>query len=118
MSQPLATSVRYNYTLRKIIIDLTSGCTLLVPPEVSPDLVTASSKDLEGVKVQDPGNAIHWPKLKVELSVEGLLKGKYSTSGGRDRREAMAVMAARVQAQQKKSRPAKSAKTAKVKSKK
>jgi uncharacterized protein DUF2442 len=92
-NQPVATSVRYNYTLRKVIIELSSGCTLLVPPEVSPELVTASTKDLEGVKIQGPGVAIEWPKLNVELSVDGLLKGKYTTPGGKDRRQAMAVVA-------------------------
>jgi hypothetical protein len=106
MSQPIATSVRYNYTLRKIIIELSSGCTLHVPPEVSPSLITASTKDLEGVKVQEPGNAIHWPKLNVELSIDGLLRGKYQVPGGRDRREAMANLL-ESQAKRKKSRPAK-----------
>jgi uncharacterized protein DUF2442 len=105
-SQPVAIAVRYDRRLRKVIIDLSNGCTLLVPPELAQGLSEASASDLAAAKILGPGTAIDWPKLDVQLSVAGLLTGNFGTAAwmairGRSSNEAALVSAA------KKHRPAK-----------
>jgi hypothetical protein len=78
-NQPIATSVKYNRRLRKIVIELSNGCTLLVPPELAQGLAGASAAELAAAKILGPGTAIDWPKLDVQLSVEGLLAGNFGT---------------------------------------
>jgi hypothetical protein len=78
-NQPVETNVSYNRRLRKIVIELSNGCTLLVPPELAEGLSNASAAELAAAKILGPGTAIDWPKLEVQLSVEGLLAGNFGT---------------------------------------
>ena len=87
-SIPVATDVRYDRRLRKVVIDLSNGCTLLVPPELAQGLSAASADELADAKILGLGTAIDWPKLDVQLSVGGLLTGVFGTASwmaGRDR---------------------------------
>ena len=83
---PVATSVKYNRRLRKIVIELSNGCTLLVPPELAQGLANASAAELAAAKILGPGTTIDWPKLDVQLSVEGLLAGNFGTPAWMARR--------------------------------
>jgi hypothetical protein len=78
--QPVATSVRYDRRTRKIVIELSNGCTLLVPPELAEGLSGASASHLAAVKILGPGTSIEWPKLDVQLSISGLLGGVFGTA--------------------------------------
>jgi hypothetical protein len=78
--RPVADAVRFDRRLRKIVISLSNGCTLLVPPELAQGLADASPEALSGAKVLGPGTAIEWPKLDVQLSVAGLLSGDFGTT--------------------------------------
>ena len=95
VNQPVATAVSYNRRLRKIVIELSNGCTLLVPPELAQGLSEASASDLAAVKILGPGTAIDWPKLDVQLSVEGLFAGNFGTPAWMARRESAANGGAR-----------------------
>jgi len=79
-SQPVATAVRYDRRVRKVVIDLSNGCTLLVPPELVQGLSGASAGELAAAKILGSGTAIDWPKLDVQLSVAGLLAGNFGTA--------------------------------------
>jgi hypothetical protein len=78
-SQPLATAVRYSRRLRKIIVELNNGSSLLFPPEITQGLMGASHAALADAKVLGPGTTLSWPKLDVQLSVLGLLNGQFGT---------------------------------------
>src|SRR4051812_47521082 len=78
-SQPLATAVRYDRRTRKVVIDLSNGCTLLLPPELAEGLSTASARDLSAAEILGPGTTIDWPNLDVQLSVAGLLNGSFGS---------------------------------------
>jgi hypothetical protein len=78
--QPVATGVSYNPRLRKIVIELNNGCTLLVPPELAQGLSGASSRELAAGRILGPGTSVEWPKLDVQLSVSGLLTGTFGTA--------------------------------------
>jgi hypothetical protein len=79
-NEPVATAVKYDRKLRKIVIELSNGCTLLVPPELTQGLSGASPSDLASAKILGPGTALEWPKLDVQLSVSGLLTGVFGTA--------------------------------------
>ncbi len=85
--QPVAKAVRYDRRLRKIVIDLSNRCTLLVPPELAQGLADASASDLAAAKILGPGTSIDWPKLDVQLSVAGLLAGTFGTAAWMSRKE-------------------------------
>jgi hypothetical protein len=77
--QPVADAVRYDRRLRKVVIELSNGCTLLVPPERTQGLSEASPRDLARAKILGPGTSIEWPSVDVQLSVAGLLAGRFGT---------------------------------------
>lgn len=77
--EPRATGARYDRRMRKVVIDLNNGCTLLVPPELAEGLRAASPGQLTNVRVLGPGTAISWPELDVQFSVTGLLAGLFGT---------------------------------------
>ena len=53
--EPRAVGVRYDRRTRKLVIDLSYGCTLLVPPELAQGLSTASPAELAQVLVRAQG---------------------------------------------------------------
>lgn len=78
--EPVANAVRYNRRQRRIVIELSNGCTLLVPPGLTQGLSDAAPRDLALAKILGPGTSIEWPSLDVQLSVAGLLAGQFGTA--------------------------------------
>lgn len=77
---PVAIAVRYDRRVRKVVIELSNGCALLVPPELAQGLSEASANELAAAKILGPGTAIDWPKLDVQRSVAGLLTGTFGAA--------------------------------------
>src|SRR4051812_37586800 len=77
--EPVADAVRYDRRVRKIVIELSNGCTLLVPPDLTQGLSEARPNDLAQARLLGPGTSIEWPSLDVQLSVAGLLAGRFGT---------------------------------------
>ena len=78
-NMPLAVGVDYNRRSRKIVIELSNGCTLLVPPELAQGLSGATPAELADARIIGPGTAIDWPQRDVQFSVEGLLAGNFGS---------------------------------------
>jgi hypothetical protein len=76
---PVAVGVDYNRRSRKIVIELSNGCTLLVPPELAQGLSDATPTELADARIIGPGTAIDWPQRDVQFSVEGLLAGNFGS---------------------------------------
>ena len=74
-SIPCAVAVRYDANSQQIVIDLTSGCSLHIPPQIVQGLAKATNTELRTVRILGPGTTIFWPKLDLHFSVEGLLEG-------------------------------------------
>jgi hypothetical protein len=77
--EPLAVRAKYDRRSRRIVIDLSNRCTLLLPPELAQGLRGASAADLSKVRLLGPGTTISWPALDVQFSVTGLLAGVFGT---------------------------------------
>jgi len=78
-TEPRARSARYDAAADRIVIELTSGATFSFAPWLAQGLRGASAADLAEVEVLGRGFALHWERLDVDFSVEGLLAGRFGT---------------------------------------
>jgi len=86
LTEPRATSVRYDRKSGRIIVDLTNGCTFAFPPRMAQGLETATDTELSAVETLGAGYGLHWEDLDVDLSVPGLLAGLFGTKSYMARR--------------------------------
>ena len=61
----------------RIVIDLDNGAEFSFPPILAQGLSHASEADLKQIQISPLGTGLHWPKLDVDLTVEGLLAGVF-----------------------------------------
>jgi len=78
-TEPRATSVRYDAKSRRVIVELTNGCTFAFPPRIAQGLEGAADEDLATVELLGAGYGLHWEDIDVDLSVPGLLVGLFGT---------------------------------------
>jgi hypothetical protein len=57
----------------RLTVEFTDGRSLTVPLKLYPTLLRASADDRAIFEIY--GRSIHWPRLDVDLGVEGLLAG-------------------------------------------
>jgi len=74
-------AVRAWYADGFIWIELEDGRRVGFPPAKFPRLQNADPADLAGVRIEARGKALRWEKLDEDLSVEGILAGRWWTSG-------------------------------------
>jgi hypothetical protein len=72
---PTAVSARYHSSTDSIILVLKSGRRLIVPREEIQGLATARRSDVAEIEIENLGTALTWPRLDLDYSIEGLLKG-------------------------------------------
>lgn len=70
---------RYDKATRRVVIDLASGVTLLIPVRLIQGLRKASAKELAEIDILGAGSGLYWPKLEVDIGVAGLLEGVFGT---------------------------------------
>jgi hypothetical protein len=90
-SEPRAAAARYDAGSGRIVIELTSGATFMVPAGLLEGLADAAPEALAAVEVVPGGEGLHLPLLDADLSVPGLLAGVFGSRGwmrmrGRDGR--------------------------------
>lgn len=83
--QPRAARVRYEAGSDRIVMDLTNGSTFAFPRKLAQGLEGAAASQLEKVAVVGIGFGIHWEDLDVDLSVAGLLAGRFGTRAHMER---------------------------------
>jgi hypothetical protein len=74
-----ASAAHYDRQTRRVVVDLTNGCTYAFPARLVQDLQGASDDDLARVAVDGMGFNLHWPPLDVDLFVPALLSGLFGT---------------------------------------
>lgn len=75
----LATSVLYDRHADRVVVTLTNGCTFAFPPRLAQGLEAAGPEALADVEVLGIGTGLHWGSLDVDLSVAGLLNGRFGS---------------------------------------
>ncbi len=113
LREPRATEVRYNRKLKRMVVELTNGCTFTFPPDLAQGLETATDGQLAQVEIIGVGYGLHWEALDVDLSVPGLLAGLFGTKAHMARQAGKTTSPAKAAAARangaKGGRPAKSA---------
>jgi hypothetical protein len=77
--EPRAATARYDRQVRRVIVELTNGCSFAFPPGLAQGLESASDDKLAGVEVLGSGYGLHWEQLDADLSIPGLLNGVFGT---------------------------------------
>ena len=74
-----AIDARYSKTSQRIIVELASGATLMIPANLIQGLQNAAAKDLSIIEILGVGSGLYWPRLEVDISVAGLLQGLFGS---------------------------------------
>ena len=81
-------AARFDAATRRIIVDLTNGCTFDFPARLTQGLEEAGDEELAEVEILGLGYGLHWETLDVDLSIPGLLAGVFGTTSLMDRQRA------------------------------
>jgi len=74
-----ASSARYDQTTNRLILGLKSGAAFIVPCDLIQGLRDAAPEQIAKVKLGPRGASLHWTKLDVDFSVEGVVQGRFGT---------------------------------------
>lgn len=97
-SEPRADAARYDKRSKRIIVDLTNGCTFAFPSRMAQGLEAATDEELAEIEILGAGYGLHWEGLDVDLSVPGLLAGIFGTRAYMARRAGQATSPAKAAA--------------------
>jgi hypothetical protein len=78
-AEPRAAAARYDATTRRIVVDLTNGCTFIFPADRGQGLAGANDAELAEVEVLPGGEALHWETLDADLGVPQLIAGIFGS---------------------------------------
>ena len=78
-SEPRATAVRYDSRSDRVVVELSNGATFAFPPRLAQDLDGATAGQLGEVEIVGAGFGLHWPGIEADLSLPGLLAGRFGT---------------------------------------
>lgn len=76
---PKARSAKIDTGSRRLILDMESGVTVLVPVDMIQGLQTPDLKALKDFELALNGTQIHWETLDVHFTIESFLKGIFGT---------------------------------------
>ena len=97
---PRGAAACHDRQTKRVIVELTNGCTFAFPPRLAQGLEEARDDQLAQVEVLGSGSGLHWEALDADLSIPGLLAGRATSpakaaaarangsKGGRPRRVA------------------------------
>jgi Protein of unknown function (DUF2442) len=100
-SEPRAQAARYDRRRRRVVVELTNGCTFAFPPHLVQGLEAATDDQLARVELLGAGYGLHWEALDADLSVPGLLAGLFGTRAYMARRAGQATSPAKAAAARK-----------------
>ncbi len=72
---PIATRVRYDRRIGRIVIDLSSGLEVAFRPHDAQGLERSKPEDLAEIEISPSGLGIHFPRLDADLYLPALLEG-------------------------------------------
>jgi len=74
-------AVRADYDSRqnRLVVDLNTGVTIMVPVHLIEELSDADAKDLTEIEISPAGTALHWPHIDADVYVPSLMQGIYGT---------------------------------------
>ncbi len=76
-----AARATYDRHSRHVVIELTNGCVFSFPSALVEALRTADYDQIAAVEILGQGYGLHWEALDLDLSVTGLMAGRFSSRG-------------------------------------
>lgn len=95
LTEPRASSARYDKKSGRIVVELTNGSTFMFPARLAQGLTDASDDDLAQITLMGDGFALHWETLNEGFTIPGLMAGIFGT------RKYMAQLAGRAKSPKK-----------------
>jgi Protein of unknown function (DUF2442) len=77
--QPLAASAHYDSRKARLVIELTNGVILMLPPKLLQGLKGATAAQLAKVEITPLGTGLHWEALDADLGVAELAAGIFGS---------------------------------------
>ena len=77
--QPRAAKAYYDVRKSRLVIELTNGVILMLPPQLLQGLKNATAAQLGKVELTPLGTGLHWEALDADLSVAGLAAGVFGS---------------------------------------
>ena len=74
---PKAVEAHYDAVSKRLVLELESRITLLVPVEMVQGLQTDNDEALSDFSLMAKGSQIHWNELDVQFYIEDFLKGNF-----------------------------------------
>jgi hypothetical protein len=74
-----AISAQFDSKKKVITIELANGLSFSFPPKLVEGLSRRSADSLSSIEISPMGTGLYWPKLDVDLTVEGLLSGMFGS---------------------------------------
>ncbi len=78
-AQPRAAKAYYDAGKARLVIELTNGAILMLPPKLLQGLKSATPTQLAKVQLTPMGTGLHWEALDADLSVAGLAAGIFGS---------------------------------------
>lgn len=76
-NEPRVLAARYDAKSGRMVVDLSNGATYAFPTTLAQGLEFASAEELAEVEILGAGFGLHWESLDVDLSIQGLLAGRF-----------------------------------------
>lgn len=76
---PKAKSAKFDKKSKRIVLEMQTGATMLLPVHLVQGLQTGDDRALADFDLMMEGTQIHWHSLDVQFYVEDLLKGTFGT---------------------------------------
>ncbi len=77
--QPRASKAHYDARKSRLVIELTNGVILMLPPNLLQGLKNATPAQLGKVELTPSGTGLHWEELDADLRVAGLAAGIFGS---------------------------------------
>lgn len=77
--KPRARAAHYDQVQDRIVIELISGATFSFPARLAQGLESATPEQLADIEILGAGFGLHWEQLDADLTVEGLLAGRFGS---------------------------------------
>jgi Protein of unknown function (DUF2442) len=78
-TQPRAAKAYFDVRKARLVIELTNGVILMLPPKLLRGLKRATPAQLAKVQLTPLGTGLHWESLDADLSVAGLAAGIFGS---------------------------------------
>ncbi|MCV9964163.1 DUF2442 domain-containing protein [Pararhizobium sp. BT-229] len=85
-SRPTPTSVHYDKTSGRIIVEFDNGAAFAFPARLLQGLEQTSDDDLADVELAG-GTGVHWPRLDADFTISGLMMGVFGSKSFMDARK-------------------------------